>query len=299
MIRRRQFIQRSSIGGLALLTRPGSIFPSFANAFNSFTEIRNGVGYFIGQGGTMGWMIHDDGVVAVDSQFPEQALDFIKKVQAKTDRKFDSLINTHHHYDHTSGNIEFKDLTSEVIAHENSRSNQIRIAKEREMEKTQLYPNETFTVQWTKRFDKETIKASYYGPAHTNGDIVVHFENANVAHLGDLVFNRKFPYIDKSAGAHIENWIKVLDDVLDYFDAETIFIFGHSSNGYDISGTKKDITAFQDYLSNLLKYMEIQLRAGKDLETILKDTESIPGAPEWKGEGVERSIKAAFEEFNS
>lgn len=298
-IKRRHFLQNSTLGGLALLANPLFFINKTFQSESGFKEIRKGVGYFIGKGGTMGWMVTKDGLVAVDSQFPTQASEFIKEIQGKTDRKFDSLINTHHHRDHTSGNIAFKNLTSEVVAHDNARRNQKRVAQEKGIESEQLYPNETFATQWTKRFDKETIQANYYGPAHTNGDIIIHFENANIAHMGDLVFNRRYPNIDKSSGANIENWIKVLDNALDYFDADTKFIFGHADNGYSITGNKDDILSFQGYLDNLLKYMDVQMKSGKDLDSILKDTEGIPGASEWKGDGIERSIKAAFEEFNS
>ena len=69
----------------------------------------------------------------------------------------------------------------------------------------------------------------YYGPAHTSGDAVVTFEKANVAHVGDLVFNRRHPYIDRPAGASIANWIKVLEGTVADHDGGTIYIFGHAA----------------------------------------------------------------------
>ena len=63
---------------------------------------------------------------------------------------------------------------------------------------TQLYPDTTFSESWSQKVGRETITARYYGRAHTDGDAVIHFENANIVHCGDLVFNRRFPYIDRS-----------------------------------------------------------------------------------------------------
>ena len=82
------------------------------------------------------------------------------------------------------------------------------------------------------KVDDETITLRYLGPAHTDGDSITHFENANVVHMGDLIFNRRFPYIDKSAGASVKNWIQVLKQTQKLFDKDTIFIFGHADNGF-------------------------------------------------------------------
>ena len=137
----------------------------------------------------------------------------------------------------------------------------------------------------------------YFGPAHTNGDSVTHFENANIVHMGDLMFNRRFPYIDKSSGASIKGWVKVLGKVRKQFDKDTLFIFGHSGNGYEVTGTLDDIKAMQSYFKNLLKFGKKALKAGKSQEDLLKGLETIPGAPEWKGRGIERNISALYEEL--
>jgi len=138
---------------------------------------------------------------------------------------------------------------------------------------------------------------NYFGAAHTDGDAITHFENANVVHMGDLIFNRRFPYIDKSAGANISNWITVLDKVLNKFDNETKFIFGHSDNGYDITGGKEDIKAFQGYLASLLNFGRQSIQSGKTLKELKSEVNTIPGAPEWKGKGIERSLDAVYTEL--
>ena len=211
---RRKFIYQSSLGAIALMSNPYDLINPVKLLPKGFTEIRNGVGYFEGRGGTMGWMYNEHSSVAIDSQFPTQAKAFIDGILSMGGQRIDTLINTHHHRDHTSGNPEFKDIADQIIAHDQSLINQENSAKKYGSEAEQVYPSETFSKQWTKRFKDETVVANYYGAAHTDGDIIVHFEQANVAHMGDLVFNRKFPYIDKSAGANIENWIQVLDNAL-------------------------------------------------------------------------------------
>ena len=114
--------------------------------------------------------------------------------------------------------------------------------------------------------------------------------------MGDLVFNRRFPYIDRSAGASISNWIDVLDKAQKKFDNDTFFLFGHSGAGYEITGNLNDLKAKQDYLSRLLDMVEKQIKAGKNQEDILK-IQSIRGADQWQGRGIERNLNAAYQEL--
>ena len=208
------------------------------------------------------------------------------------------LINTHHHGDHSSGNIAFKGLVPHVLAHENSRGDQEKVAIAAGKESSQLYPDQTYTVDWCEKFGKEKVCLYYFGAAHTNGDSLVHFKKAGIIHLGDLVFNRRHPYIDKTAGADIKNWIKVLERTAQEFSDEVRFVCGHAGEGHDVVLGKADISAFRDYLVNLLKFTEAEIKAGKTKDEILKAT-GIPGSPEWSGEGIERPLAAAYSELTA
>lgn len=296
---RRRFLQNSSFAAGAVLINPFNF--DFSNALFSqsgkFEMLRKNVGYFTGRGGTIGWLINEGGIAVVDSQFPPSAKELIAEIRKKSDKKVDFLINTHHHGDHSGGNIAFKEIVENVTAHENSKANQMRVAKERESEDTQLYPNMTFSENWKTSLGDEVISCSYHGRGHTNGDIVTHFQNANIVHMGDLLFNRRFPYIDKGAGAHIGNWINILDAVNNKFDSETQFIFGHAGEGYEIIGNHEDIKAFKNYLESLLEYVSKEIKSGKSVEEMKEGLTSIPGAPEWKGDGIERSLSSAHMEL--
>ncbi len=79
------------------------------------------------------------------------------------------------------------------------------------------------------------------------------------------------------------------------FDNDTLFVFGHAYDPEKVTGNKADIKAMQDYLKNLLSFVNSQIRAGKTKEEILKVT-SIPGVTEWQGDGIERGLQAAYEE---
>src|SRR5690606_35418777 len=175
------------------------------------TMLSDNIGIFSERGGTIAFLLSDDGIVVVDSQFPDQSKNLIGELKKRTENPFRKLINTHHHGDHTSGNIIFKGLIDHVLAHENSKANQERVAKDQKSEDKQFFPTQTFTNTWSEKFGKEKVTLHYFGAAHTNGDSLVHFEHANIVHMGDLMFNRRHPFIDRSAGANIKNWMSVLE----------------------------------------------------------------------------------------
>lgn len=274
---------------------PSSIALPEGSAYN-MEFLRGGVGFFTERGGTIGWMASKDGMVVVDTQFPEQSQHLVDELMKLKKGKIDLLINTHHHGDHTAGNSVYTELTDTILAHKNSFKNQEAAARRRGNEADQVYPNHTFETQFQQKVGKEIIDLQYFGAAHTSGDSVTHFQNANVAHIGDLVFNRRFPYIDTRAGANIENWINVLDSIKKTYDNNTIFMWGHARDGFDIKGDKEDLSAFQNYLEKLLEFGTASLKKGIPLDELKKTTTVIPGAEEWQGKGIERSLDAVYAE---
>ena len=295
---RRNFIQNSSLAFGGLMMPSNSLVSNFLfdDPFK-IKLVRDNVSVFTEKGGTIGFLQTKNHFAVVDSQFQDQATHLITELKKLSENSIKYLINTHHHGDHTSGNIAFKGLVEHVVAHENSLLNQTNSAKTNKTEDKQLYPDVTFSDKWKTKIDSETIRAHYFGAGHTNGDSLIHFEHSNVLHMGDLMFNRRYPYIDKSAGANISNWISVLDKTISTFDNDTIFIFGHAFEPEKITGNKEDIKVFKDYLEKLLTQISSEIKSGKSKEEILKIT-SINGVTEMKGDGIARSLTAAFEELS-
>ncbi|MBK6936785.1 MAG: MBL fold metallo-hydrolase [Chitinophagaceae bacterium] len=293
---RRSFIQNTAFTfGALTLTQKGLL----ANLFEDPWKIKmltDNIGIFSERGGTIGFLLTKKGLAVVDTQFPDQSKHLMDELKKKSAKPIKLLINTHHHGDHTSGNIVFKGIAETVIAHANSKLNQEIIAKQNKSEDKQLYPDTTFTDKWCKKLGGEKICLHYFGAAHTNGDSLVHFQHANIVHMGDLVFNRRHPYVDRPGGASIKSWIQVLDKAINTFDTNTQYIFGHAGTGYEVTGKAEDLNAFHDYLGNVLQFVEKEMKAGKTKDEILKAT-SIPGADEWKGDGIARPLTAAWEEL--
>jgi glyoxylase-like metal-dependent hydrolase (beta-lactamase superfamily II) len=295
---RRNFIQNSALTLGAFTLLPNGLWAkSNLDTPYKIKELRGGVSVFTEKGGTIAYLQTPKGMVVVDSQFPEQSQHLIDELKKQSTNPFKLLVNTHHHGDHTGGNIAFKGLVEHVVAHENSLLNSKTVAQKQKNEDKQLFADVTFKDSWKQKVGKEKIKAHYFGAGHTNGDAVIHFENANVAHLGDLLFNRRYPFVDRAAGANINSWIKVLDKIHHTFDNETIFVFGHAFDPKKITGSKEDINAFKDYLEKLLVFVDAEIKAGKSKEEVIKST-AVPGVTEWKGDGIVRSLQAAYEELS-
>lgn len=293
-MQRRSFLQSSGVA-LSLTSYPSWINRLIPSPYE-MKFLRRNVGIFSEKGGTIGWLIQPDSVVVVDSQFREQAGHLLDEIKKHPAAPVKYLINTHHHGDHTSGNIAFKGIAQHILAHENSKSNQINAAKKNGNETDQLYPDMIYSDRWQDMIGDELIDIQYWGPAHTNGDSIIHFQQANIAHIGDLMFNRRYPFIDKNAGARIDNWIQILHQMQSYFDQDTLFIFGHARDGYQVTGNKDDLAAFADYFTALLEFVSTKIKAGLSKDDIMAATE-IPGAPQWTGDGIQRSLSAALEEL--
>lgn len=297
-MQRRQFLHQSALTfGALSLSRQSLLGLLFEDPWK-ITMLGRDIGIFTERGGTILFLLSKKGIVVVDSQFPDQSKHLIAELQKRSERPFRLLINTHHHGDHTAGNISFKGLVQHVLAHANSKTNQENVAKANKSEDKQLFPDQTYTDTWCEKIGKESICLSYFGAGHTNGDSFVHFQHANIVHCGDLVFNRRHPFVDRGAGANMSNWITVLDKAVGKYDSKTKFVFGHSGTGYEVTGIADDLKKFGDYLGAVLKYVDGEIRAGKTKEQILKAT-MIPGAEEWKGDGIERPLTAAYEELSA
>ena len=158
-----------------------------------------------GDGGNIAFVTSPDGLLMVDSGLPDTAPALMEKAKSAAP-KIAILINTHWHFDHTGGNTTVGKSGAKIIAHVNVKkrlsSKQTIAFMKRDFEPlpTEGLPVEIFTDKGHLTYSGEKIHYAYLPPAHTDGDTVVHFQNANVLHCGDLYFNGAYPFIDYSTG---------------------------------------------------------------------------------------------------
>jgi len=281
-----------------------------------FSIIRGTVGYFTGNGGTIAWHIDTKSVVVIDAQMPATAKICLDGLNERTgSRPIDFLVNTHHHSDHTAGNVIFKPAAKKILAHVNVPKLQVEAAAGAAqtaqlmpgsrtpppgtpppLPRAQVVANATYEKTWRENVGDEVMALKHYGPAHTGGDSVVTLEKANVVHMGDLVFNRRHPFIDKPAGASIANWIKTLEAVVADHRKDTIYIHGHAGPKFQPTGGSADLLYMRDYLTALLEFVRGEMKAGKPRDVVVKITDPLKGFPD-HGPLVERVLSAAWEEL--
>jgi cyclase len=276
---RRDFLATTAAAALAgTLGRPALLRGLQGQAPTPvFTPIRRNVGFFTMRGGTIGYLINAGGVVVVDSQFPPEAKVCLDGLNERSGSKpVDFLINTHHHGDHTGGNLSFRGAAKKVVAHATA-DQHMRQPPGGQPPADQLFPDTTFTETWSASVGDERIRAKHYGRAHTSGDAVITFERANVAHMGDLMFNQRHPVVDRAAGATIRGWMTVLERAPRDHANDTIYIFGHGNTGLPVTGGQADLAKFREYFGALMAFVEAQVKAGKSRDEVLAMREPLKG----------------------
>lgn len=241
----------------------------------SFTDLRRGVGLFKGSGGTIGYLVNKSGAVVVDSQFANTAAIAVEGLKVRAPQGIQMLLNTHHHGDHTGGNLVFRGVVHRIVAHANCLAWHQKTAAAAKAESQTSFADTTFTDDWKTSFGDEVVHGRYYGAGHTSGDAVYHFEKANVVHMGDLLFNRAHPNIDRAAGASTASWITVLERVAKAHANDTIFIAGHGKDN-SVQCTKVEVLRFRDYLSLSMATAKKAIAAGQSKEELQKMT-LLPG----------------------
>jgi glyoxylase-like metal-dependent hydrolase (beta-lactamase superfamily II) len=278
----------SSVFDVSLAAQPSASAPVFA-------PVRRNVGVFTARGGTMGWLIGDQAVLVIDSQFADTAKLFLDGLASRTPRRIDLLLNTHHHPDHTGGNKVLRPLVTKIVAHRNVPGLQRKQAAEMKTASAQAYADGTFSQSWKAAVGDETVSARYYGPGHTSGDAVYRFERANVVHMGDLMYHQRHPGADRAAGASLRNWIVSLERVVKDHDRDTVYIFGHAKEGAPVTGSGKDLLVVRDCLTSLLDVVQKGIKAGKSADEITADW-NVPGFNHLSGEP---DFQTAYDELTA
>jgi cyclase len=309
---RRDFIRSSlaASAGLALARRiPAQAAPA-ASAATEFRPLRGDVGIFTGRGGTIGWLASKGALAVVDTQFPDTAVVCLRGLPGIGGRTIDATINTHHHLDHTGGNGVFKPASKVLVAQENVPRLQFEAAKRAEssvspdpaaLVANQVYADTTFSDVWRRELGGEIVTAEFRGPAHTGGDAVVIFEKANVIHMGDLVFNRLYPFVDRPGGATIRGWVKALEDCSAAYPADAIYVFGHGSPRFGVTGGRADLLVMRDFFSAVLERVQAGIAAGQDKPAVVA-VSSLPGFPDFDTPMPNRLggiLGAAFDELTA
>ena len=163
-------------------------------------NVRDTLYHLAGGGGNALALIDEinGGVVLVDAKRPGWTQPVLDALAQVTHLPVTTIINSHAHAGHAGGNAGFEGVT-QIVAHENAQASMARMELFAGPNAPGL-PTTTFADRYSLLEDLDRIELYYFGPAHTDGDIVVVFPAKGVAYVGDLFPAKRAPGIDRANG---------------------------------------------------------------------------------------------------
>ena len=182
-------------------------------------QVADGLYVLFGAGGNIGLSVGEDGAFLVDDQYAPLTEKILAAVAAVTDQPVRWVLNTHWHGDHTGGNENLGREGAMIVAHENvyRRLNPAEFADlvgRSQQSAPEGLPVVTFNDRVSFHWNGEDIRVNHMPNAHTDGDALVFFTNADAVHMGDTFFNGRYPFIDVDSGGGVHGVIAIADYVL-------------------------------------------------------------------------------------
>jgi glyoxylase-like metal-dependent hydrolase (beta-lactamase superfamily II) len=225
-----------------------------------------------GVGGNMAVQTGKDGTVLIDSSFSTAGPAILAAMKSAGAGSPDMLINTHWHFDHTDGNEGMHQAGFAILAHQKTRE---RLAEPHTVKllglslpaaPTAALPALTFDTTFHAWHNGDSLNLEYFAPAHTDTDISIHFQQADVLHVGDTWFNGFYPFIDESTGGNIGGMIAASEKTLKMVGSDTKIIPGHGP-----LGTKAQLQTFHDMLAGVRdKVAALKSAGASEQEAIAK-----------------------------
>ena len=227
-----------------------------------------------GGGGNSAVFITADGVTVVDTKLPGWGKLLLDKIKTVTDKPVTRIINTHTHFDHVSGNVEFP-ATVEVVTHENTKTYMDQMNPVYGLQtgpQPNLFkqnggkgmPKRTFKDKMTLGKGAEQIDLYYFGPAHTGGDAYVVFPALRVMHVGDTMPTRDMPIMDKNNGGTAVGYAATLAKAAAVTGIDTI-INGHNPT----TTTPADLKLYSEFIADFVKFAQDAKKAGKSVDDVV------------------------------
>lgn len=226
----------------------------------------------VGRGGNVGLLAGDDGNFLIDDQYAHMAPKILAAVKAVNGKPVRFLLNTHYHGDHSGGNAVMQAHGADIIAHDNVRKRLTTPTDSKLWKRTieptvpETWPVLTYSENATLYLNGATVHIYHTPDAHTDGDSIVHFVEANVIHMGDNFFNRMLPFIDVDSGGSVDGVIAAHDIALALANEGSKIIPGHG----DLA-SRADLQASRDRLVDMRDMIRARIEAGEGLAAILAD----------------------------
>jgi len=258
-----------------------------SSAVSRAIDLGHGVSMLMGQGGNLGLLVGEDGVFLIDDQYATNAMANLAKIEELANGRPRYLVNTHWHGDHAGGNEVFAKAGATVFAHENVRK---RLSGERvttgrtaqaQPAPQVALPVVTFLAGIDFHLNGQTIRAIPAPmPAHTDGDVLIYFVEADVLHTGDTYMKDRYPFVDTGSGGTQAGFIEALTKAIEIAGPDTKIIPGHGE-----LATRADLEAALDMHRGARAAVEALVKQGKSLEEAVAAKPLAQWTPRFGGPG--------------
>jgi glyoxylase-like metal-dependent hydrolase (beta-lactamase superfamily II) len=278
---RRGFIALAGRGAAAVAFAPRLVFAqqkgivptmidSAAKAKIETHTLRRNISVLEGSGGNIAVLTGKDGKLLIDSGFTVSQLRITEALNSLSPDPITQLINTHWHIDHTDGNPWVHSAGAAITAQVNTKKHLSTSTRVEGWQYTfppapaGAIPKTVFDDAHRVHHNDTQLALKHYPPAHTDSDISVVFEEADVIHVGDTLWNGIYPFIDYSTGGSIDGMIRATEHNLGVVTDKTIVIPGHGP-----VGNKASLAEFRDMLVTIRGNVAALKKQGKSLsETV-------------------------------
>ena len=278
----------AGIGGIILLVTAVAFGPTAPTGPQGVTieatDLGQGVHMLTGRGGNLGVSLGEDGVLLIDGQFAQQTGQILDAIAELSDQPVRFLVNTHWHGDHTGSNANLAARGVTVVAHENVRGRLATpqtnrtLGGDTEAAPSAALPVLTFGDAVRFHWNGQSVDVQHVPAAHTDGDAILHFREADVLHLGDTFFNGSYPFIDVSSGGSIDGVIAAVDVALGLAGEDTKIIPGHGE-----LGSRSELEAYGEMLRTARAAVAELMRAGTSREDTIAARPTAGLDAEWGG----------------
>ncbi len=228
-------------------------------------KVKDNLYVITGGGGNTAAFITAGGVVLVDTKLANWGQAILDKVKTVTDKPVTHIINTHTHGDHVGSN-EFFPASVEIVAHENTAANMLKMEQLKDPAKKHAHPDRTYADRLTVLQGNDAIDLYYFGSAHTNGDTFIVFRNLRVMHAGDVFPGPQVPFMDGNNGGSGVAYPGTIAKVIAGVKNVDTVIPGHSG-----VTTWQALVDFGEFTRTFVDGVRAANKAGKTAEQAAKE----------------------------
>jgi glyoxylase-like metal-dependent hydrolase (beta-lactamase superfamily II) len=253
-----------------------------AKAKVTVQTLRRNISVLFGAGGNIAVLTGPDGKLLIDAEIVSSRQNVVAALASINADPIKQLINTHWHFDHTGGNDWVHQAGASILAQENTRRHLSVDTRVEGWKHTfpaspaGAIPSTVFKEEHTLHANGTTLQLKHYPPAHTDSDISVHFEEADIFHTGDTFWNRVYPFIDYSTGGSIDGAIRTAEANIAKVTDKMIIVPGHGA-----VGGKKDLILFRDVMVEMREKVAALKKQGKSLAEVIAAKPGARTDEEW------------------